>query len=237
MTAVLKGFWGWPGWRNLLYAYVVLGVPSLVWFVFVYAGADHVTSRHSYRVPLYLEIELRIPFVPAMALFYNSLHLVYAIAPFILRTRPQMHALAAVWFLMTLVGGVLFLVIPFEPGYPVAQPRELGIWTGWYEFADQANLRYNSCPSLHVAWGAATVAVYSRSAGWLGKLMLTLWGTGLVLSTLLLHQHHVIDVAGGLLLAWWGSQRLYPRFLQRFSASRDAVDSAGRLACNQTSAA
>ncbi|MCY2962645.1 MAG: phosphatase PAP2 family protein, partial [Planctomycetota bacterium] len=183
-------FWGWPGSANFAYALIVLGIPSGVWFVGVYAGADYLTGLHDYRVPLYHPAELAIPFVPAMAVFYNSLHLAYLVAPFVLRTRPEMNALALVWFVMTLVAGLFFLVIPFEPGFSPPDMTQLGIWRGLYEMADQANLRFNSCPSLHVTWGVACVDVYARHAGRTGKWVLWSWGCGMCLSTLLLHQHH-----------------------------------------------
>ena len=127
--------WGWPGISNLLYAYLWLGVPSFAWFALVYAGADYWTGLHQYRVPLYGEWEHRIPFVPAMAIFYNSLHVSNAIAPFALRTRPEMHALATVWFLMTFVGGVIFLLLPFEPVYARPSSEDLGACEGLYKFA------------------------------------------------------------------------------------------------------
>jgi hypothetical protein len=82
-------FWGWPGGKNLVYAYFVVGIPSFAWFAFVYAGADYLTGLHQYRVPLYHSAELSIPLIPAMTVFYNSLHLIYAVAPFILRARPE----------------------------------------------------------------------------------------------------------------------------------------------------
>ena len=209
-------FRGWPGAKNLVYAYVVLGVPSFAWFAFVYAGADYVTGLHDFRVPLYLPVELSIPLIPASGVFYNSLHAAYLIAPFVLRTRPEMHALVLVWFLITLVGGIVFLLIPFEPGFPEPDVSQMGIWRGWYEFADRANLRFNCCPSLHVAWGVACVDVYARFVGRFGKALLWSWGFAMCLSTLLLHQHHVIDVVAGLALALWGSRVLFPTFLTRF---------------------
>lgn len=205
-----RRFWGWPGAKNLANAYLVLGVPSFAWFAFVYAGADYLAGLHQYRVPLYHLAELSIPLIPATTVFYNSLHLIYAVAPFILRTRGEMKALAFVWFVMTLMGGILFLVIPFEPGFPPPDSASMGIWRGMFEFADNANLRFNCCPSLHVAWGVATLDIYARSAGRAGNAFLWIWSAGLSLSTLLLHQHHVIDVIGGLALAWWGSRILFP---------------------------
>lgn len=206
-----RKFWGWPGARSLAYAYFVLGIPSFAWFAFVYAGADYFTGRHQYRVPLHHSSELLIPLIPATTVFYNSLHLIYAVAPFILRTRREMNALAFVWFLMTLVGGISFLIIPFEPGFPLPDSAAMGVWRGMYEFADHANLRFNCCPSLHVAWGVATLGIYAQFASRAGKQFLWTWAAGLSASTLFLHQHHVIDVVGGLMLAFWGAGVLFPR--------------------------
>jgi membrane-associated phospholipid phosphatase len=208
---VPRGFWGWPGGKNLAYAYLVLGPLLLGWFVFVYAGADYLTGLHSYRMPLYFEWELAIPFVPATVLVYNSLHLAYSIAPFVLRTRPEMNALAMVLVIITGLGGLVFLVMPFEAGYPPPSEDALGPWRTLYQFADDANLTFNECPSLHVAWSLACVDVYAGKAGPLGKSLLWLWGVALMVSTLLLHQHHVADVTGGFLLAMLGSRVLYPR--------------------------
>jgi membrane-associated phospholipid phosphatase len=204
-------FWGWPGGKDLAYAYLVLGPPLFLWFVGVYWTADYLTGLHEYRVPLYLPIELAIPFVPATVLLYNSLHAAYSITPFVLRTRHEMNAMALVWVLITLAAGLVFLVIPFEVGYPPPPDVALGPWRTLYQLADDANLRFNSCPSLHVAWGIVCVDVFAGKARRLGKLLLWLWGVGMMLSTLLLHQHHLIDVAGGFLLAMIGSRVLYPR--------------------------
>lgn len=211
-----RNFWGWPGWKNLVFAYLVLGPLLLGWFVFVYAGADYLASLHSYRVPLYFQWELGLPFVPAMVLVYNSLHLAYSIAPFILRTRPEMNALAMVWVLITGMGGVVFLITPFEVGYAEPSESALGPWRTMYHLADDANLTFNAFPSLHVAWSIVCVDVYAKRARQHGKLLLWLWGVAMMLSTVLLHQHHVADVVGGFLLAILGSRVLYPWLLGKF---------------------
>ena len=203
-------FWGWPGVTNLAYACFVLGPVLMGCFVFVYAGADYLTGLHPYRVPLFFGWELAIPFVPASIVFYNSLHLAYSIAPFILRTRKEMNAMALTWISITLVGGIGFLALPFEPGYSPMTEDVLGPWRGMYHFADDANLTFNCFPSLHVAWSIACLDVYSRKAGRLGKLCLAAWGGAIMLSTLLTHFHHVVDVVGGFLLALFGSRLLYP---------------------------
>src|SRR5262249_15323244 len=146
----------------------------------------------------------------------NSLHVAYSVAPFILRSRSEMNALALVWVLLTVAGGVVFLLIPFEVGFPVPADEELGFWRSMYRLADHANLRFNCCPSLHVAWCIACVDVYASKAGRFLKLLLWFWRGAMMLSTVLLHFHHLIDVAGGFGLALLGSRLLYPRFLAHF---------------------
>ena len=211
-----RSFWNWPGGNNLGYTYLLL-FPSLsVWFLFVYAGTDYLAGLHSYRVPLYFQWELGIPFVPAMVLVYNSLHLAYLIAPFIMRTRSEMHALVMVWVIITALGGIVFLVLPFEVGYPQPADGSLGPWRMMYQLADEHNLTFNSFPSLHVAWSIVCVDIYAGKARRFGKLLLWLWGVALMLSTLLTHFHHVADVGGGFLLALLGSRVLYPWLHVRF---------------------
>ena len=131
---------GWPGLGQLAYAYGVLGPPLLVWFVLIYGGADYLTGLHDFRVRLHLEGELGMPFVPAMVVFYNSMHLAYLIAPFILRTRPEMHAMAVTWVLITLCAGVVFLLLPSEDAFAAPPDSALGPWRGMFRLADQANL-------------------------------------------------------------------------------------------------
>ncbi len=210
------GFWGWPGGKNLAYAYLVLGPVLLAWFVFVFAGADYLVGQHSFRVPLYFQWELTIPLVPAMVLVYNSLHVAYSIAPFILRTRPEMNALALVWILITGLGGIVFLIVPFQVGYETPADEALGPWRTLYHLADNANLTYNAFPSLHVAWFIVCMDVYSGKATHVGKLLLRLWGVAMMLSTVFTHFHHVADVAGGFVLALFGSRVSYPWLLHRF---------------------
>src|SRR5262249_50670393 len=145
-----------------------------------------------------------------------TLHVAYSIAPFILRTRPELNALALVWILITGLGGLVFLAIPFEVGYPEPPDGALGPWVTMYQLADDANLTFNTFPSLHVAWSIVCVDVYAGKARTFGKLLLWLWGVAMMLSTLLTHFHHVADVVGGFALAMFGSRMLYPWLLSKF---------------------
>ena len=67
--------------------------------------------------------------------------------------------------------------------------------------ADTMNLEYNLVPSLHVAMSIVCVDIYSRRAGYFVKSVLWVWGCAIALSTLVTHQHHVLDVITGFVLA------------------------------------
>ena len=218
-------FLAWPG-RRVLAEAVVLGTAQTLWWVFVYFGADWVTGLRSERVGVHFDAELNMPFVPVFILAYRSLDLQFLIGPFVLRTSAEIRALIQALFGVTGVAGVCFLVLPAELAYaPVVVPE---FWSDIFDFNRQIVLRYNMVPSLHVALSTVALAAYGTCRGVWGKALLALWGGVIALSTLLTHQHHVLDVVTGCLLGWAGYRLLYRRTLlatvvrsDRASPSRD----------------
>ena len=190
----------WPGWSHLRYA-TRLSIANTLWFVLVYGGMDALTARRSFRVPVHYPAELAIPFVPAMTLFYMSIYLLFWMAPFVLRTRREFRALVITMAIAIFCGGIGFLLFPADLAF--AQPREedLGIWSALFHFADKLNLTYNLLPSLHVAFAVICVAIFSARAPRVGKVLLWSWAGMVAASTILIHQHHLLDVATGWLLA------------------------------------
>ena len=193
-------FLAWPGWVHLRFA-GLLSLANGLWFVLVYGGADRLTARHGLRVPVHLAAELRIPFVPAMTVFYMSLYLLFLLAPFILRTRREFRAVVLTMASVILVGGIAFLLIPAELAFSPPRAAELGAWAGLYHLADSLNLTYNLLPSLHVAFAVVCVSAFSPHAPPTARAFLWLWAVLIAASTVLTHQHHILDVITGWLLA------------------------------------
>jgi hypothetical protein len=176
-----------------------LAAAQMAWFLFVYGGADAITARRTTRFTIHLEIERQMPFVPAAIVLYMSIYLLFAAAPLVLRTRRELNRLWIMLAGVILIAGVCFLAFPAELAYDA--DRAWGAWAGWFAIADRLNLRYNLVPSLHVALSVVCIDVYAARTGIIGKTLLWLWGAGIALSTLLTHEHHVLDVVTGLLLA------------------------------------
>jgi len=156
---------------------------------------DWLTARRSLRVPIHLPSELSIPLIPGAVLAYLSIYLLFLVGLFVVRERREFTALIRALALATLVGGVGFLLVPARAAF--ALPGDLGIWTSLFHFADRLNLDYNMVPSLHVALAVCCVASFARRASRLGCAFLWTWAALIALSTLAIHQHHLVDAVSG----------------------------------------
>lgn len=200
-------FWFWPGWRQLGFALALSTIVAAV-FIFVYGGADWLTDQHSYRVRMHTPADLAIPLLPEAAVAYLSLNVLFWICPFVLRTRRELVAFAATLLVTTLAAGVFFVALPVADAFDPAEVHSLRGWTAAYDVARVIALHHNYFPSLHVAFATICVLAYGEHAAKFAKLLLGAWWLAIVASTLLIHEHYLVDVVSGLLLGWcverWG---------------------------------
>lgn len=201
-------FLHWPPWDRIRYA-MGLGLAQAALFAIVYGGADWFAAQHRYRVPLHSKLDLAIPLVPAMAVFYLSLNLLLWLAPLVLRTRQQLRAIVAAQAAATLVAAIGFLALPGQDAFPLAARSELGIWDGPMQLARWIALHHNYLPSLHVTYTVICIAAYRDWATGRVRMALWCWGAAIIASTLLTHQHYLLDVAAGLLLGWAAIRFVY----------------------------
>lgn len=102
---------------------------------------------------------------------------------------------------MTFIAGILFLLLPSEsgvtrPAISTVEPQIL------FELLYTLDLPYNLFPSLHIAYTSLALLIilsHSEKQTWLA--LIVSWWLLMVLSVLFLHQHHLADIIGGLLLA------------------------------------
>ena len=127
----------------------------------------------------------------------------------LLRLYLSRGVLALAWALAaaTLMAGIGFLLVPAQAAFP--PQGDLGVWEKPVRLAKWVALENNLVPSLHVALTVVCVAVYAARAPVAGKVLLWLWALGVGASTLLLHQHYLLDVATGFAVGLAGYAFVY----------------------------
>jgi hypothetical protein len=202
----------WPGWPHLGH-YLALWAAVTIEFVVVFFGGDFVTAHRRGRLHAFLPFELSIPLVPSMVIAYMSIYLIWIPAPFLLHERHRVNRLAIALALVILISGIGFLAFPAELGFPPMaddlarlDPGSANRWGTWLRLADFLNLDYDLIPSLHVAMFVTTAGAYAFQSGRVGRVVLGLWSAAVVASTVLTHQHHLIDAIAGLALGLGGAR-------------------------------
>lgn len=187
----------WPGWRGLL-PFIGWGTAVGLVFFAVYPATNELTAHRSGHWRLYLAAEQAIPFVPAAVWLYLSMYLLFLLPALFVPARAA-PALGRQLIAGCVIGGLAFLLFPavlgFERTLPAQAPyREI------FQALHRVDAPHNLVPSLHVVFSsliALACAQFARPAVGTG---LRLWLALIVLSTLLVHQHHLLDVATALLL-------------------------------------
>lgn len=203
----------WPGIDNLRGTLPLSAMFALIFYA-CYGGASVVTGLHGLRLRIHFDFEQHFPFVPALALVYLSLNVMLALMPFILRTRQAFLPFFLTMSAETILASLCFVLLPVADGYspvPVS-----GFWGSVFSLADVVNLDHNYLPSLHVALAVTAALASGRCCGRVGKLMFHSWATAIAVSTLLTHQHYVLDVITGIALALTAMRVVYPRAAAAF---------------------
>jgi len=167
-------------------------------FLAVYLGCNWITSQRTGLYRLWFDWELKIPFVSAMVWVYLSLFVTFFLPMFALR-EAALNVLCKRLALAVVASGFLFLLLPAQLGFerPAEVPGQAAAFRLIYLF----DLPHNLVPSLHVSWSALILgSLRVVSPPWTRRL-LELWFLLLCAAAVLVHQHHLLDVLGGMLVA------------------------------------
>ena len=168
-------------------------------FLIVYSGCNWITARRAGVGTFYFEWERGIPFVPFMILPYMSIDLFFVAAPFLCRTERELRTFSQRVICAIVVAGVCFLLFPLRFAFP--RPHADG-WLGaifdWFRGMDSP---HNLLPSLHAALMLILLDVYFRHSRGLIRIAIIAWFSLIAVSPVLTYQHHVVDIAGGFVLA------------------------------------
>ena len=169
-------------------------------FVLVYGECNQFTAMRTDVSSCYFEWERSLPFVPWLIVPYWSLDLFFCASFFLCATRAELRLLTTRLVAVVLASGVFYLLFPMKFGWDRPVPNG---WTAPLFRALYANdLPFNLAPSLHISLRSILwVAIAARLRGW-WRTVVKVWFVLIGVSTLLLWQHHFLDVATGFLMGW-----------------------------------
>lgn len=200
--------------------YLRVILTQVLLFAVVYGGCNWLTAQRSDVGHYYFAWELAIPLMPRMIWVYHSIIILF-LMPMFLFTREQVGAISRAFASVTLIGGVCFLLFPGVAGF--ARPdyaNEPGLQALAFSILYHADNIHNVMPSLHVAY--CTVVILSIQKQLEGRRLRWLfwgWLLAIVTSTVLVHQHHLVDLPTGAILGYAG----YRLFLRWSTAENSAA--------------
>ncbi len=195
--------------KERILVYLKLSLFQTILFVSVYGFTNWLAQQHNYHFQLWHPLELQIPFIPFMILGYVSLNLLMLVPAFSLSVL-ELHALNKTMAWATVIAGFFFLVIPAPIGFVRAEV--VGEWSGFYRTLYGIDRTANTFPSLHITYSFLFIRILVFSIKKY-PYFFWMWFSIIASSVLLTHQHHLIDIAGGMLLAEFCFRRFYLRDL------------------------
>lgn len=169
-------------------------------FFLVYPAANWLASRSPSPLHLYLPLELSVPLVPQLIWVYLSMYALFVV-PLVVLPTAQMPMLGRQLVAGTLASGVLFVLFPAELGFVRVLPDN-PFYASLYAAMFSLDRPHNLVPSLHLVFSAAICLACADAATPAVRMVLIAWLAAISISTMLVHQHHLLDVAAAFILVY-----------------------------------
>ena len=166
----------------------------------IYLGTNEIAAQRTSFYQLYFEFEREIPMVPWMIHIYNSFHILLFMNFLIIKDPLKIKAIAISLISSSAIASVFFLLLPAELGF--SRTENIQCYELWYNALHWLDHPHNLVPSLHITFSALSAYVISTEMGSVFlRLIFLLWFLLICSSIVLVHQHHLIDIVSGFVLA------------------------------------
>ena len=155
-------------------------------------------TSHSYH-RLYLECEKDIPQVPWMIIFYESYFLLVLLSFIRAKSPNSLRSLSITMMVSSAIACTIFLLFPGEMGF--SRTDNIQGFEFLFEAMHIMDKPHNLYPSLHITFSTISAfALIKQTKHKLIHALLILWVFTISLSVILVHQHHLFDIATGFVL-------------------------------------
>ncbi len=216
-----RGVFG-VGWKGAAIC-VALGVADYVTSL----GYD-VLNHGPYRLFLRSPIDQALPVVPFFVVPYVSLQpAIYGSLVIFLLFRARIFQSAVLSMILTfLVSYAFFAFVQTYVERPVLTGGD--VFTRMIRDVYSGDHPFNDFPSLHVSTSAIIAIHWWRFSRRVGPVA-AIWAALVAMSTVLVRQHYLADVAGGLILAF-GTSWFFLRWIDREPRGAQAIPTSQRAA-------
>ncbi len=114
------------------------------------------------------------------------------IVPILFLDQTRLIPLGKRLIIATVITGVIFLLFPSQLGFERVVP-ELPVFRSIFNVIFSIDLPYNIAPSLHVIFSSSILRT---------KIVWQVWLIVICVSTVLVHQHYIVDIVSALLIVW-----------------------------------
>ncbi len=184
----------WPDSQRFK-TYLLLNLILFSLFGLIYFSTNAYATSQTQLYHLWLPFELQIPLIPEFILIYCSVNFL-TILPLFALNSDQLKRMGRAIAMAFVIAGIIFYFFPAPVGFirNLEMARFNIIFKGLY-FLDEST---NTFPSLHIGLSFIVTRIMVYECHNLKPLWL--WFFLISLSVLFTHQHHLIDIFGGILL-------------------------------------
>jgi membrane-associated phospholipid phosphatase len=178
---------------------IVLTLFFILFFLLAYGGASYISGHIPWRFELPVIFEHLVPFVPLASIVYLSLMAMLMLSLFIMRRSEELILLFSVLIVETVIAAIFFILFPVETAFPERNAQ--GVVGAIFDFADFLNMQRNFFPSLHVCFALTAALYYAEKTQFLVRSIFFIWALAISISTVLIHEHYIVDVFAGWIFA------------------------------------
>jgi membrane-associated phospholipid phosphatase len=175
--------------------------------VTIYGITNYLSQHHLYNLKFHTDLELSIPLIPEFIFIYFSLNLL-TILPVFWVDEKGLYSLNRVMTFCTITAGLIFLFLPATCGYERVLVK--GYLEPFYKNLYSIDFNGNTFPSLHITFAyifSRILTLYKKKLKWL----FFIWFIAISLSVVFTHQHHILDIIGGIILGEIGLRKYYEK--------------------------
>lgn len=196
-----------PARRAMIARAATTSVLLSLLFIVVYGSTNWFTAQRAEADvgAWYFAWELTaLPYVPLLIVPYMSMDLFFFMAAFLCRSERELRVFARRVVFSILSAAAFFLLMPLKLAWPARPGLD-----GWFgAFVEQSctapflmEYPHNLFPALHITLCLIVADVYARHTRGALRIIACIWFALIAISTVLTWQHHLVDVAGGAVLA------------------------------------